>query len=260
MLALAGGLRAEDLDAGRFGVAGTDASADLRRRAADPCEHEPLADWTAMTSSEPSTNAGGTLLSLPSRVARALALSIDRNILDLGRQMRLSVPAAADGLHGGRRIRPHRHRRHVLRQRVSRALGRLSRGAGVLGDAAVGAQGAAGSSGRSHLALQGRSGLSRRGADRGQPADHGGPAHGSGCDAQSDAGRHVVRVVDIACAGRLCSAGLRGRRHDGRSGAACRRRRASAVRRGAPPRPYHHADVGRVSRSSAAPFSSRWPT
>ena len=43
-----------------------------------------------MTSSEPSTNSGGTLLSLPTRVARALALAIDRNIFDLGRQMRLS--------------------------------------------------------------------------------------------------------------------------------------------------------------------------
>ncbi|HYL18602.1 MAG TPA: hypothetical protein VEV20_07965, partial [Burkholderiales bacterium] len=43
-----------------------------------------------MTTSEPAARPGGTSLSLPSRVAKALALSIDRNILDLGRQMRLT--------------------------------------------------------------------------------------------------------------------------------------------------------------------------
>ena len=41
-------------------------------------------------STPSSDSAGGSLLSLPSRIARALAVSIDRNILDLGRQMRLS--------------------------------------------------------------------------------------------------------------------------------------------------------------------------
>ena len=41
-------------------------------------------------SAPSSDSAGGSLLSLPSRIARALAVSIDRNIFDLGRQMRLS--------------------------------------------------------------------------------------------------------------------------------------------------------------------------
>ena len=50
------------------------------------------------------------------------------------------VPAAADGLHGRRHFEPDRHRRHVLRQGLSRTVGCLPGRSRLLGGHSVGAQ------------------------------------------------------------------------------------------------------------------------
>ena len=87
----------------------------------------------------------------------------DANILELGREMRLSylpplmvyMAAGISGLTA--------HRRHVLRQGLSRPLRGVPRRARLLGRHSVGAQDAGRPRRRSHLALEERARLSRRG-------------------------------------------------------------------------------------------------
>src|SRR5690606_38568054 len=85
----------------------------------------------------------------------------------------LVLSAAAHGVYGGGRVGPYGYRRHLLRQGISRPLGSLPRGPGLLGRLAVGVENAARPSGRSDLALEVLSDLFRRRTDCGQSADHG---------------------------------------------------------------------------------------
>ena len=130
------------------------------------------------------------------------------------------LPAAADGLPGGGHPEPDQHRRHVLHQGLSRPVGAVPGGAGLLADPALGAEGAAGAPGRPDLEAQGRAGVPGGGTDRLQPAHHDRPAVRSGGDARRHAGRGLVHRVRVARAGRLRAAGRRGGRHDGRGRAA----------------------------------------
>ncbi len=132
------------------------------------------------------------------------------------------LSAAAHGLYGRRDFRSDRHRRHLLRQRLSGPVRGLSCRVGILGGHSLGAQDAVRTSGRSVVALEKSPCLFWRRGDCGQSVDHGRPDRSPRGDGRRDAGRSLVRAQRVVVADRLCDSGHGGGRDDGRGRAQSR--------------------------------------
>ena len=183
---------------------------------------------------------------------KALGGWFDATILDLGRQLRLLLPAAADGLPRRRDLRAHGDRRHLLHQGLSRAVGGVSRRARLLGRNSVGIEDAARPSGRPDLAPKVPAGLSRRRPDRAQHRHHVRPDRAHRGDGQAHGRRGLVRAERAAGAGRLRRPGRRRGCHDRRGGAAARRAGPALPRGRDQGDAHHHADARAVC-------GDRWP-
>ena len=169
---------------------------------------------------------------------------VPRDLRRFGSEPALVLPAAADGLFRRRHLEPDGDRRHLLRQGLPGPVGGLPRRADLLGRHPLGAEDAAGPSGRSHLALEGAAGVARRGADRDQHRHHVRPDRAYRGDDGDHARRRLVRAGRPAGAQRLRRAG-RGRRcDDGRGCARLRRARQQTGRGRRQGDAHHHADAG----------------
>ena len=128
----------------------------------------------------------------------------------------LELPAAADGLFRGRRLRLHGHHRGLLRQGEAWAHTRFAREPRLLGGPALGDEDAAGSSGGRFLALEGAVRLPGGRADGCKSRDHGRPDRACRLDGNIPAPGRLVRDLGAARPHRVCAPGRGGRCNDRR--------------------------------------------
>ena len=166
---------------------------------------------------------------------------LDRNILELGREMRLSyLPPLMVYLAAG--IRGLRGSSAPSSSKITSACRPPFSPLSVLGGDPMGAEDALGAPGGPDVAPQGAYGLPGRGHDRREPAHHARAAGGAGGHGPLHAGGGLVRPERPPGPRRLCGAGRGGGCHDGGGGAQGQRERGAYRCGAAAAHAHHHAD------------------